>query len=291
MTKLSDAQEAIKDLSTFLGSLRTSRAPKRIDINTARENLKKIEIQLETRPASESAELSSDESQATSIGDFFNAVGSGVRDAQETLDTQSFEYMRNRPSFAPETMFRMPKVSANLKLGMTYIEGKGFNFMVIKKSSETSQTIEQEISFDIVSAPPPPNTMEGFAELPIDPVLISSAVERDLVKQRLTAEKSVAANVGTDAGKVIGEMLKKDVFRRVLIFRDHERWTLMLISPAAERVPNKPNESTAFLLLPYEKGEDSPKALPFNRRMAHFYSLLFPIADKQDELLTALDRI
>ena len=291
MTIPSDVQKAVTELSAFLGRIKTSTQASKKSAQKAKDNLEKIKTQLETGSSSESAELSSEESQATSIEGFFNAVGSGVRDAQETLDLQSFEYMRNRPAFAPETMFRMPKVSANLKLGMTYSEKKGFNFLVIKRGSETSQTMEQEISFDIVSAPPPPNTMEGFAELPIDPVLITNTVERDLVKQRLTAEKSVAGQAGTEAGKVISEMLKKDAFRRVLIFRDHERWTLMLISPPAERVPNKPNESTAFLLLPYEKGADSPKALPFNRRMAHFYSLLFPIADKQDELLTDLGRI
>ena len=291
MTIPSDVQKAITDLSAYLRQLGTSTRPTTGRTRTAKKNLEKIKKQLEAGVVSESIDSGSEEPQATSIDSFFSAVGSGVREAQTKLDLQSFEYMRNRPAFAPETMFRMPKVSANLKLGMTYSKESGFNFLVIKKSSETSQTIEQEISFDIVSAPPPPNTMEGFAQLPIDPVLITNAVERDLVKQRLTAEKSVAGQAGTEAGKVIGEMLKKDAFRRVLVFRDHERWTLMLISPPAERVPNKPNESAAFLLLPYEKGADSPKALPFNHRMAHFYSLLFPIADKQNEFLTDLDRI
>ena len=288
-----DVQKPIKDLTAYINSLRVQSAPSRKKLQNAKDNLQLIREHLESGATTESVESASDESQATSIEGFFNAVGTGVREAQESLDLQSVQYMRNRPSFAPETMFRVPKVSANLKLGMTYSKETGINFLVVKSGSETSRTMEQEISFDIVSAPPPPGTLEKFAELPIDPILLTNALDRELVMKRLKQEKKSPTNTDPDVGEVIGNMLLKDAFRRVLVIRGEKHWTLMLVKSSENREPppSSPNLSASFLVLPIEQKDGVPKTLKDNRRMWHFYTLLFPIVDKQTRILTDLDRI
>lgn len=286
-----DVQKAIKDLSSNLNSLTVQTTAAKRGLRRAKENLKIVSDYLSTAKA-KTTKPGSDEPQATSIEGFFNAVGTGVREAQESLDLQSVEYMRNRPSFAPETIFRVPKASAKLKLGMTYSEKEGINFLVVERGSETSRTMEQEISFDIVSAPAPPDSLEGFAKLPIGPILITSAIERELVLKRLLEEKKVTTHSG-DAGQVIASMLLKDAFRRVLVIRGEESWTLMLVKPPEERLPppSSPNLSASFLVLPFEQGDGGTKSLIPNQRMKHFYTLLFPIVDKQSRMLMDLERI
>ena len=286
MTISKEVQKAIDELSALIGRLKSTSASKQ----KAKNNLELIRKQLERGVTTEAAKPGLDEPQATSIEGFFSAVGTGVREAQESLDLQSVQYIRNRPSFAPETMFRVPKVSANLKLGMTYSEETGINFLVIKRGSETSRTMEQEISFDIVSAPLPPDSLEGFAELPIDPILITNVIEREQVKTRLDQEKKGKTHTGTDAGKVIDDMLLKDAFRRVLVIRGGKNWTLLLVDPPEKRTP-PPSSSASILVLPVDSKDGVPKSLIANQRMNHFYTLLFPIVDTQNQLLTDLDRI
>jgi len=290
MATPNDIQKTIKALSNAINRLQVQGTTNRKRLQTAKDNLELIRNQLKTGVPAKPVEPGSDEPQATSIEGFFNAVGTGVREAQDSLDLQSIQYIRNRPSFAPETMFRVPKVSANLKLGMTYSKSTGINFLVIKRGSETSRTMEQEISFDIVSAPLPPDSLEGFAELPIDPILITNVVERELVKTRLEQEKNGKTHTGTDVGKVIGEMLQKDAFRRVLVIRGEINWTLLLVVPPEKRTP-PPSSSASILVLPVDPKDGVPKSLIANQRMNHFYKLLFPIVDRQNQLLNDLDRI
>jgi len=290
MATPNDVKKSVRDLTAYINSLRVQGTTSKRKLQTAKDNLALIKKHLD---ASKPVEPRADEPQATSIEGFFNAVGSGVREAQESLDLQSVHYMRNSPSFAPETMFRVPKVSANLKLGMTYSEESGINFLVIKSGSETSRTMEQEISFDIVSAPLSPDALEGLAELPVAPILITNAIERELVMRRLLEEKKGGTHTGTDVGKVIGEMLQKNAFRRVLVIRGEKNWTLMLAIPPEKRLPppSSPSKSASVLVLPIEQTDGVPKSLIANQRMNHFYRLLFPIVDKQTRLLTDLDRI
>lgn len=290
MTTSKEVQDAFDKLSAYVGGVRATTQRMKSDREKAKRNLDLISKHLETvKPV----EPDTDESQATSIEGFFNAVGTGVREAQESLDMQSIQYMRNSPAFAPETMFRVPKVSANLKLGMTYSEDTGINFLVIKRGSETSRSMEQEISFDIVSAPPPPDTLEKYADLPIDPILVTSAIEREWVMERLKKEKKDGNHAGTPVGEIIGAMLQKDAFRRVLVIRGEKDWTLMLVESPDKRLPppSSPSKSASVLVLPIEQEDGVLKSLIANQRMNHFYNLLFPIADKQTQLLADLDRI
>ena len=290
MTSSKEVQDAFEKLSAYIVGVKATTQRQKNERVKAGRNLDLIREYLET---AKPVEPDTDESQATSIEGFFNAVGTGVREAQESLDMQSIQYMRNSPAFAPETMFRVPKVSANLKLGMTYSEETGINFLVIKRGSETSRSMEQEISFDIVSAPPPPDTLEKYADLPIDPILVTSAIEREWVMERLKKEKKDGNHAGTPAGEIIGAMLQKDAFRRVLVIRGEKDWTLMLVEPPGKRLPppGSPSKSASVLVLPVEQEDGVLKSLIANQRMNHFYNLLFPIADKQTQLLTDLDRI
>ena len=86
--------------------------------------------------------------------------------------------------------------------------------------------------------------------------------------------------------------LLKNAFRRVLVIQGEGKWTLMLVKPTNERKPppSSPSLSASILVLPVDPKDGVPKSLIANQRMNHFYKLLFPIVDTQNQLLTDLDR-
>jgi hypothetical protein len=93
------------------------------------------------------------------IGDFFGKVSAGVVQAQRNLDDQSADYLKTiaaQPNALP-SIFRIPKVSAELKFALDTTNDKGLNLIFFKDQQRAEQLNQQTIQFDIVSAPPPPN--------------------------------------------------------------------------------------------------------------------------------------
>jgi len=237
----------------------------------------------------------------SNIQEFFQAIGEGVRAAQQNLDDQSATYMHNRPAFAPETVFRVPKVSANLRLGLTSVGTRGFNFIVINKSEETRE-VEQEISFEVVAAPPPPDALEAIADLPLGQIVASNPIDRNAARDRLAEEaerqKQIVVDTNgenqaaSDFAVISDKLLDGDTFRRVLVHRSGGRYVLVFIP--AERDPARPEVGIAILALPevadanaevvakeYTKADTRSRAL---------LEVLIALGDRQAELLANLDR-
>jgi hypothetical protein len=243
--------------------------------------------------------------QRSSIQGFFQAIGDGLKAAQESLDAQSLHYIHNRPAFAPETMFRVPKVSANLKLGMTKSSERGFDFIIIDKSEE-SQVVEQEISFDIVAAPPPPDALQAIQDLPLGQVIASNPVDRDLAESRLKNElrkqKKIVSD-GTESNAridlasrfaaVAGKMVVEDRFRHVLVHRNGQGLILIYVPPGSEIDPDTTFEF-GFLFMPVEETPDievdASGLARTDRRNRLLMEILVTIADRQAELLERLGR-
>lgn len=244
---------------------------------------------------------------AFSIQEFFKIIGEGARAAQESLDHQSETYIRNRPSFAPETMFRLPKVSANLRLGMKQTKSKEIDFFVFARSGEDSQTIEQEISFEVVAAPPPPDALEMSADLPLGQIVASSVVDRETAitrlkserarQKRITKKEGVSPTAVTAAEEYVvaaGKMLERDRFRHVLVLQGAGKYVLVFIPPEPERDPQRPDVDVRILTLPKEAGSVTPVEtihLPrTDARMRPLLEVLATPADRQAEILSQLNR-
>src|SRR5262245_10833323 len=59
---------------------------------------------------------------------FFESVGAGVVDAQQRLDDQSLAYLAQRGAASMPTLFRIPRVTAELKFAMESSAKRALNF-------------------------------------------------------------------------------------------------------------------------------------------------------------------
>jgi hypothetical protein len=242
---------------------------------------------------------------SSNFQDFFQSLGEGIRVAQDSLDAQSEDYMRRRPAFAPETMFRIPKVSANLRLGIERKAGKAFDFVVIERTEESSNIVEQEISFDIIAAPPPPNALEAMADLPLGRVVVSNLVDREAAKERLKKElerqKGVikegqaakkALKAAEDFVAIANDIFDDSHFRRTLVHRSDVKFVFAFVPPGYD--VEKPDVGVGLLVLPIDEQSDLPvEAVRFGGtdiRSRIFSEILAPLSDRQSVMLAELGR-
>lgn len=108
------------------------------------------------------------------IGAFFADIGRGVVSAQRELDGESERYVREliakkklvdkdaQSADVPgAAMFRIPRVSAELKLSLEKTEGGGWSVVFYSKEQQTKEMQQQSLQFEIVSVPIP----AGYAQL------------------------------------------------------------------------------------------------------------------------------
>lgn len=223
------------------------------------------------------------------IDEFLGSVGAGMRKAQERLDQESQAYLLGRPDLAPQTTYRIPKLSASLKLGMRKTSHEGLDFFVYERGSETTNYLEQEISFEIVASPPPPDLAGRVAELPVSRLLVTNEVARTRVLERLKQASSpelVSRPANLEKLRLILDKLKLDEdFRRVLLLEAADGWILFYM-PA--------NSSDLGELEILKLSHDLESATYFSSADSNLTTLkeLFKdVIDKQAAMLAQLGRI
>lgn len=92
---------------------------------------------------------------------FLTNVGGAVVDAQRQLDHESEKYLNEtaKKDHVLPSVFRIPKVSANIKFAMKKVDEKGFNIILAKKKNESEVSLNQGLDFEVVAVPPPPEVM------------------------------------------------------------------------------------------------------------------------------------
>jgi hypothetical protein len=88
---------------------------------------------------------------------FFAEIADGFVNAQSKLDVASAQYLKQvsvQPHVLP-SVFRMPKLNADLKFALEKKEGKAIQLLFFKNESTTTNLNEQSVHFEIVAAPPP----------------------------------------------------------------------------------------------------------------------------------------
>lgn len=104
---------------------------------------------------------------------FFTEVAEGFINAQSKLDEASAEYLKqvsDKPHVLP-SVFRMPKLDADMKFALEKQTGKGIQLLFFKNESTTTNLNEQSVHFEIVAAPPP-------AGLSISPVVVAPLLSK-----------------------------------------------------------------------------------------------------------------
>jgi hypothetical protein len=89
------------------------------------------------------------------FADFFQRVGEGLVKAQQNMDSQSLDYLKSvvgQPNLLP-SMFRIPKVSADLKFALDTEKSNTVGFIFYKDETSEQTHNQQSIQFDIVSVP------------------------------------------------------------------------------------------------------------------------------------------
>lgn len=97
---------------------------------------------------------------------FFDEVGQGMLAAQRQLDQASADYNRWAAARggAQPSAFRIPKASAEFQFGTQTTEEGGFNLLILSDKHSTQNTITHKVSFDVVSVPPPPETLLALSQ-------------------------------------------------------------------------------------------------------------------------------
>lgn len=89
--------------------------------------------------------------------EFLTNVGSAMLDAQKKLDTASAQYLKdtgNQPNVLP-SVFRLPKLSASMKFAFDEVKTDKLNLVFYSSGSQESNQHQQQVDFEIVSAPAP----------------------------------------------------------------------------------------------------------------------------------------
>lgn len=138
-----------------------------------------------TPPAVQRAEPTRDAS-VTSFDEFMLSLAQSVVATQKRLDGESAAYLaslKTQPHVEP-TVFRMPKVEAQMKFGLEVTEGSKLNLMFWGKNSEKSELNQQGINFEIISAPAPPGAVErARRSAPVWEIVLDPAIRKELIAQ------------------------------------------------------------------------------------------------------------
>lgn len=186
--KIRKSAEALQKSAERLDQFHAKAKPTRSGKLSKRdsERLQRLEKQFSTanatvrnvlpaRAEKQMAEKQKDEEPAArfDFDKFFTEVAEGFINAQSKLDVASAEYLKQvsgQPHVLP-SVFRMPKLNADMKFALEKQTGKGIQLLFFKNESTTTNLNEQSVHFEIVAAPPP-------AGLSISPVLVSPLLSK-----------------------------------------------------------------------------------------------------------------
>lgn len=169
-----------------------------------------------------------------SIAPFFEGVGRSMVAAQRQLDEQSRSYMRDAPKDVPPTVFRLPRASAEIRFAIEKVTETGFNIFIAKDTAQTRESMQHQVSFDIVAAPLPPDALARLSRKTVTLPFLGDPIGRESVRTLLVslADKSKRAAERQQAG----ELAEPTRFAKVLIFVLDDEWLLVEASEDQEKL-------------------------------------------------------
>lgn len=125
------------------------------------------------------------------FGEFFSEIGKGLVDAQTQMDAKSREYLAGvkGKDFLLPSVFRIPRVKAEMKFAMTKGTEKKFNLLFFGSNSSAQTQHQQSVEFEVVSAPPP--TLGSLPPVSYEPVF--NAARRAAIFKTIEAIPGSAA--------------------------------------------------------------------------------------------------
>jgi hypothetical protein len=128
--------------------------------------------------------------QASELRTLFSNVSNSLINAQKELNKSSLEYVGSLDPRLPPTLYGIPNVKAEMRVGFNKIEGKGINLFLFTKSSQKQEFAESVVSFEIMgTAPPPGPAVFGDYVVPIPRLLVVGPTREKLIAQILKEKK------------------------------------------------------------------------------------------------------
>ena len=95
---------------------------------------------------------SSESAHASTLEDFFGRVGDSLITAQRQLDARARSQLAEGGDPELATLYRIPKVSAELKFALEEVGKGGINLLIYRQGTEASTLNQQTVQFDIAVA-------------------------------------------------------------------------------------------------------------------------------------------
>ncbi len=143
-------------------------------------------------------DVSSSETAGTGFAQFLSDVGESVVRSQEALDQQSLNYLRKIKDLPmiPRTMFRIPKISAEFKLGIETTGKEKINVLLYAKESEAKKINQQSINVEIAAVPVTPEFQSSLQDsIPSIQFVFNTAQRENLFKALTSAVTSANAKL------------------------------------------------------------------------------------------------
>ncbi|MCX6599181.1 MAG: hypothetical protein NTV70_22745 [Acidobacteria bacterium] len=144
-------------------------------------------------------EIQQSGSSQTPFDEFLTSLAQSVVATQKKLDRETATYLKEIEGQAhiQPTVFRMPKLEAQMKFGLDVTAGNKLNLLFWGKNSQTVQQNQQGINFEIISVPAPPGAIESARRVvPQWTLIVDPLLRRELVAEIAAAE--VKAQTATD---------------------------------------------------------------------------------------------
>ncbi|MCP4328171.1 MAG: hypothetical protein GY791_07020 [Alphaproteobacteria bacterium] len=235
------AQSTKQQIENELGNLRASIAEFESELRSQkRQKAFRAKYEAIRKSVDDLSHLLPDVTAVTSIETFFKTVGDGMVAAQQDLDRRSIEYSQGQTPPPLPNLFRIPKVSADIKFAMTKESSERFNVLIFSESELTRETQQNSVSFEIVAAPPPP---EMFETAPAAIAVIGQLSERAAIRQELEDRQKSKSPVQQD---IIEGILDDKNFERTVIIAD-TKGRRLLLTPTSSKPSDKAKGEDIFL--------------------------------------------
>lgn len=158
---------------------------------------------------------------ATSLEDFFSQVGGSLVSAQRQLDQRSQEYIAELAATGAgrdmATLYRIPKVTAELKFALEKVDTQGINLLIHKQGTEASTLNEQSVQFEIAAVPAPAETLDAIQRLAPRVELLLDPSHRQKIFEAIEALESPLATAAEKAVLESSQELLLSQQRQILI--------------------------------------------------------------------------
>lgn len=141
--------------------------------------------------------------EGTIFSDFLSNIGASVIQSQQKLDEQSLIYLAGIKDrqYIPPSLFRIPKISAELKVALSDEKEKGINVLLFSEKRKMNFLNQQSLKFDIVAVPPSPDLLKAaYEHIP----------RIDFVFDR-TERRRVFNRIGELLGTIENEKVRKQI--------------------------------------------------------------------------------